>query len=225
MAVTFLSVLRLKLEENGSYSGECQTAEAETLTNELDDDGKITCPGQIAKLVKIGLLIPTAQILSPLLGLFVDKFGPKRTAQAQAIVLLAGLGLVLLAVFNPLVQGMGPLLYVGYGLVAVGRIGTTNWTRTPASIAHESHWTCHPRRSTSCAPTRRRLFPTIVFASASLASGLERASDWSRKYSVLLKWSGKWNVISRVHYIYLSIDLPYCMAASFKRNHPTRCGR
>ena len=105
--------MQLILEENGSFSSHCSTAAIPNKTTPA-----AACADQTALLVKNGLIIPVAQIVSPLLGLFVDKFGPKKAAIAQATCLMIGLALILLAVSNN-TANTDPLLFVGFTFVAI----------------------------------------------------------------------------------------------------------
>ena len=90
------------METNGSYSNQCTIQEQQ--------DG-IICDTQTAKLVKIGILIVSTQLLSPILGYLVDSVGPKAAAYIQAFLCLLGLGIAILAT-TTLVNW---LLYVGFG--------------------------------------------------------------------------------------------------------------
>ena len=90
------------METNGSYSNLC------SIQQQQDN---IICDNQTAKLVKIGILIVSTQLLSPILGYLVDTVGPKISAYIQAFLCLLGLGIATIAT-STLVNW---LLYVGFG--------------------------------------------------------------------------------------------------------------
>ncbi|KAL3934522.1 MAG: hypothetical protein SGARI_003346 [Bacillariaceae sp.] len=63
------------------------------------------------------MLVPALQIVSPFLGIFVDKFGPKIAAYCQAVLAFVGLCLIVLATSMP--GTLDFLLFVGFIILAI----------------------------------------------------------------------------------------------------------
>ena len=100
------------MEKNGSYNNQCSTIV------EQQEDGSnslVVCNDQTAKLLKVGILIVSTQLLAPFLGYMVDQVGPKLSAYIQASLCLVGLATAIISTSTL----MNWLLYVAFGMISI----------------------------------------------------------------------------------------------------------
>ena len=95
-----------QLEDNGSFSSKC---------TEEEQAEEIVCDQQRAMFMRLGLLIPSMQLFSPVIGIVVDKCGPKITAYLQGVCCIAGL----LIIITGSSTQKDPLLFVGFAIIAI----------------------------------------------------------------------------------------------------------
>lgn len=72
--------MQLLLERSGAFSWKCDTVQV--------------CPAQTTALLNVQLVAQTTQLLSPLLGLFVDHYGARAAAYCMAGTLWLALSLL-----------------------------------------------------------------------------------------------------------------------------------
>lgn len=84
--------MQLLLEENGSFASKCTVQEQER--------GEI-CPSQSAALVRIHFVATISQIVSPLLGEVVDRYGPTFLSYLMGICACTGVSLLIAAAQSP----------------------------------------------------------------------------------------------------------------------------
>ena len=65
--------------------------------------------------MRLGLLIPSMSLLSPVIGIVVDKYGPKITAYLQGVCCIVGL----LIIIAGSATRKDPLLFVGFTIIAI----------------------------------------------------------------------------------------------------------
>jgi hypothetical protein len=105
----FFSLAR-QLEAEGVYHGVCPAP-----TTTMTASTMIVCASQTAHLIRISFVAQLTQMISPLLGWIVDRYGAARLAYAMAAFHTAGTAVVLMA----LRYHIDPLLHLGFCLIAV----------------------------------------------------------------------------------------------------------
>lgn len=82
--------MQLLLEENGAFSWKCDNTTQ-------DVEGAGVCPAQTATLLNVPLIATTTEVLSPLLGQFLDHFGAPITAVVMTGAVWTGLTFLIVA--------------------------------------------------------------------------------------------------------------------------------
>ena len=81
--------MQLLLENNGAFSWKC--------TEEEQENDEV-CPEQTSALLRIPLVALSSQIATPLLGMFIDTYGPKYSAYFMTACIWTGLTLLVISV-------------------------------------------------------------------------------------------------------------------------------
>ncbi|GKY91965.1 hypothetical protein MPSEU_000168100 [Mayamaea pseudoterrestris] len=124
---------QLMMEENSAFDWKCAadnettnvtTIEAAAATSASTSTSGELCADQTSALLNVNLVAITTQILSPVLGHFIDKCGPKAGIYFLTTCLWTGLALVTIATSRnaPTYENtaaLDRLLYVGYCLLAL----------------------------------------------------------------------------------------------------------
>ncbi len=103
--------MQLILEENQSFFRSCV---------ENDNDEEVCYDSQQRILMRMGLVIPLMQILSPLFAMLEHKIGGKRFAYTQAGLILVSYAMIILGL--RFYKAEAGLLFLGFALV-----GTSTW--------------------------------------------------------------------------------------------------
>ena len=112
--------MQLALEENSAFDWKCEANS--TATEDSSSSDAEMCAEQRSALLNINLIAITTQILSPLLGHFVDTCGPRAGIYFLTACLWSGLSLVTFASSRNTHENtaaLDRLLYVGFCLLAL----------------------------------------------------------------------------------------------------------
>jgi hypothetical protein len=118
--------MQLLLEDNGSFSYKCSGSNQTTTSvpEENSDDPQGVCPSQTDSLIKIQLVGQTTQLISPLLGMTIDKYGAPTCAYIMAACTITGLVLLLIVTSLSYEHGsshaMDLWLYPAFVFMALG---------------------------------------------------------------------------------------------------------
>jgi hypothetical protein len=184
---------QLMMEQNSAFDWKCHhdTIVKNATTNSTHASDNALCPDQTSALLNVNLIAITTQILSPLLGHFIDSYGPKAGIYFLTACLWTGLTLLTIASSrnNPShtnVAAFDRLLYVGYCLMAL-----VTWMGGLLTVQVGMYFTGH---------TRTR----VIFALNTLfdAGGVVYLGLWALAQSApdvsLSVWMGSFLVLSVV---------------------------
>jgi len=117
--VSSFSLSFSQLEGDGAFAWKCDNEDPVSSNN-----GTSVCPAQTAALLNVQLIAQTTQVLSPLLGQFMDRYGAPSTAMCMAGCIWTGLLFVTISstASQDTVNrtALDRLLYVAFALLAMG---------------------------------------------------------------------------------------------------------